>query len=515
MSNSFVKSIIMFDKNDIRKIEERGSSVKQVEAQVERFKKGFPWMNIVGPATPERGIRIMTEQEADDAVAYCDNASVKGKCKFVPASGAASRMFKDIFSGLSSLEEGKDPGADSSVAKLAARIKDFAFYTSEMFGEPEDSSEYRRDVAEKVLTDKGLGYGSKPKGVIRFHRYPDGECRTAFAEHLIEAQDYMRNEDGTANIVFTISPEFEPLFKETLEEVKADYEKKFGVKYNVSFTFQNKSTDTVAVDTKNKPFRTESGDLLFRPAGHGALIYNLNALDEEIVSVKNIDNVSNDRFLHTTARYKKALMGKCLQLRDKIFGYLNQFDAVSDLKSEECLQLCNNVENFLDKELCIQLPLTRSIEERVKLLRSKLDRPVRVCGMVRNQGEPGGGPFIIAGKDGSSNLQILESVQINPDDPHSKEILSRSTHFNPVDLVCCIRNYKGEKFNLLDYVDENAGFISSKSYQGRELKALELPGLWNGSMSDWNTYFVEVPLETFNPVKVVLDLLRPAHQNED
>ncbi len=208
-------------------------------------------------------------------------------------------------------------------------------------------------------------------------------------------------------------------------------------------------------------------------------------------------------------------MGKCLQLRDRIFGYLKKFDEISDLKSEECLQLCNSVENFLDKELCIQLPLTRSVEERVKLLRSKLDRPVRVCGMVRNQGEPGGGPFIIAGKDGSSNLQILESVQINPDDPHSKEILSRSTHFNPVDLVCCIRNYKGEKFNLLDYVDENAGFISSKSYQGRELKALELPGLWNGSMSDWNTYFVEVPLETFNPVKVVLDLLRPAHQNAD
>ena len=441
----------MFEKEDVRKIEERGSSVRTVEAQVERFKKGFPWMNIVSPATPHRGIKVLTPEEADAAVAYCDNASVHGKCKFVPASGAASRMFKDIFSGLATLENGGDPGTDSPVGQLAGRIKDFAFYTESMFGEPEDSADYRKDVAEKVLTDKGLGYGSKPKGVIRFHRYAD-ECRTAFAEHLVEAQEYMRNADGSANIIFTISPEFQPLFEQALEEVKAAYEKKYGVKFNISFTFQNKSTDTVAVDLKNRPFRDEDGELLFRPAGHGALIYNLNELDDELVSIKNIDNVSNERFLPVTAKYK------------------------------------------------------------VELLRSKLNRPIRVCGMVRNQGEPGGGPFVIAGKDGSSNLQILESVQINMNDDRSRDILAHATHFNPVDLVCCIRNYKGEKFNLLDYVDEDAGFISSKSYQGRELKALELPGLWNGSMSDWNTSFVEVPLDTFNPVKVVLDLLRPAHQ---
>ena len=242
------------------------------------------------------------------------------------------------------------------------------------------------------------------------------------------------------------------------------------------------------------------------------MIYNLNELKEEIVSIKNIDNVSNERFLPVTAKYKKVLMGKCLELRDKIFSYLHQFDVISDVKSDACRQLCDKVESFLDAELCIQLPLTRSIEDRVELLRSKLNRPIRVCGMVRNQGEPGGGPFVIAGKDGSSNLQILESVQINMNDDRSRDILAHATHFNPVDLVCCIRNYKGEKFNLLDYVDEDAGFISSKSYQGRELKALELPGLWNGSMSDWNTSFVEVPLDTFNPVKVVLDLLRPAHQ---
>ena len=292
----------------------------------------------------------------------------------------------------------------------------------------------------------------------------------------------------------------------------SEYEKKYGVKYSVEFTYQDKATDTIAVDVKNRPFRTEKDDLLFRPAGHGALIYNLNKVDAEIVSIKNIDNVSNERLLPITAKWKKVLLGKCLELRDTIFGYLEAFDKETDPTSASCRNLCNEVEAFLDRTLCIQLPLTPRPADRVELLRSKLNRPIRVCGMVKNEGEPGGGPFIIAGKDGSSNLQILESVQINITDPRSKEILSGATHFNPVDLVCCLRNYKGEKFDLLKYVDEDAGFISSKSYQGRELKALELPGLWNGAMSDWNTLFVEVPLETFNPVKVVLDLLRPAHQ---
>ena len=501
----------MFEQNDVRQIEERGSSVSEVEAQVERFRKGFPWLEIIAPATPGNGIRVLGDKAAEEAVTYYENASVAGKCKFVPASGAASRMFKDIFAGLSALEDGKDPGADSSVGKLASAIEKFAFYTPETFGTPEDSADYRRNVAEKVLTDKGLGYGSKPKGVIRFHRYPDGECRTAFAEHLIEAQDYMRNADGSANIVFTISPEFGKLFDAALDEVRAAYEARYGVKFNISFTCQEKSTDTVAVDLKNRPFRTEEGELLFRPAGHGALIYNLNAIEDELVSIKNIDNVSNDRFLPVTAMYKKVLMGVALSLRDRIFGYLNALDAAGNT---DCSALCDEIEKFLADELSITLPARASLAERVAILRSKLDRPIRVCGMVRNQGEPGGGPFIVKSRDGSSNLQILESVQINMGDEASREMLAGATHFNPVDLVCCLRNYKGEKFNLLDYVDQDAGFISSKSYQGRELKALELPGLWNGSMSDWNTCFVEVPLETFNPVKVVLDLLRPAHQGE-
>lgn len=501
----------MFTHEDIQQIEASGASVKTVTGQVERFKKGFPWMKIISAATPDRGICVLSPEEEDAAVSYYDKAVVRGKCKFVPASGAASRMFKDIFAGLDKLQSGTDVNSDSAVGRLASNIRRFAFYTPELFGEPQDTAAFRKKAAALVLTDEGLGYGSKPKGVIRFHRYED-EVRTAFAEHLVEAQEYMRNSDGTANVIVTISPEHRPLFEAALEEVRGEYERKYGVKYNISFTYQDKATDTVAVDTKNKPFRKEDGTLLFRPAGHGALIYNLNKVEEELVSIKNIDNVAVQRLLPVTAKYKKVLMGKALELRDTIFGYLRAFDAATDPASSECRQLCDKVEAFLDRELCVQLPLTTDPAARVELIRSKLNRPIRVCGMVRNEGEPGGGPFVIAGKDGSSNLQILESVQINPEDGRSSGILANATHFNPVDLVCCLRDYKGEKFNLLDYVDEEAGFISSKSYQGRELKALELPGLWNGAMSDWNTMFVEVPLETFNPVKVVLDLLRPAHQ---
>lgn len=496
----------MFSQKDINQIRERGSSVRGVEQQIDLFKKGFSWMKIVGPATPERGIRVLSEDEADAAIRYYETADIAGKCKFVPASGAASRMFKDIFAGLATLDKGEDLPADAAGARLAAQIEKFAFYTEALFGPKQDSAAYRRSVLSKVLTDEGLGYGSKPKGVIRFHRYDGGEVRTAIAEHLVEAATYMRNADGTCDLVVTISPEHKSLFEEALAEVRATFEARYGVKYNVTFTYQDKATDTIAVDAKNRPFRTDDDLLLFRPAGHGALIHNLDKVDAELVSIKNIDNVAHEKLLGTTARFKKVLMGEALKVRDRIFNYLRQLD------ENPSVQLCNEIENFLDKELCVQLPLPRSQADRVDMIRAKLNRPVRVCGMVRNEGEPGGGPYIIAGKDGATSLQILESVQINKEDAGAMAAMSHATHFNPVDLVCCLKDYKGGKFNLLDHVDPEAGFISSKSYQGRELKALELPGLWNGAMSDWNTLFVEVPLETFNPVKVVLDLLRPAHQ---
>lgn len=494
--------------------------MNRIQSQIERFKKGFPWLEIVAPAVAGKGIEVLSEEEREAAVEYLGTAEVDGRCKFVPASGAASRMFKDIFAGQ------QTPNA--STERLASEICKFAFYSPEVFGEgPFEPC----DVARRLLSDEGLGYGTKPKGVLEFHRYGT-RTRTPLAEHFVEGQQYMRNEDGSVRIVVTISPEHQPLFEKAVAEIKSEYESRYGVSYDVRFTYQDKETDTVAVDLSNRPFLKDDGSILFRPAGHGALIHNLDALDEELVSIKNIDNVCVERMQPLCAYWKKVLMGRALQLRDRIFGYiyeLDQFRSITEtvvcripaysvlnedrFATPECQELCNEIEDFLRNELCVTIPEVRTCEERAARLREKLDRPIRVCGMVRNQGEPGGGPFIVRAKDGSTSLQILESVQINPDDPNAVEALKSATHFNPVDIVCCLKDCNGEKFKLTDYVDEETGFISFKSYQGRELKALELPGLWNGSMSDWNTLFVEVPLETFNPVKVVLDLLRPAHQN--
>ena len=493
----------------------------RINAQLERFRKGFPWLKTVAPATPANGgIKVLSEEEQADAIKYQETAAVKGRCKFVPASGAASRMFKEIFAGM-------DKPNDASL-KLAENLEKFAFYDASVFGKaPHDPIE----TAKLLLEDGGLGYGSKPKGVLKFHSYP-GEKRTALAEHFVEGQAYMRNNDGKVRLTVTISPEHRHLFEAAVSDIKEEYEKRYGVEYDIEFTFQDKETDTVAVTPDNKPFLKDDGSILFRPAGHGALIYNLNDVQEELVSIKNIDNVCVEGLQAGTYRWKKILMGCALQLRDRIFGYiytlaqiasseivnplssiLQAYQAVQEdvWATDEVQELCNEIEQFLKDSLCITLPEARNCKERALALRKKLDRPIRVCGMVKNLGEPGGGPFIIEGKDGSTSLQILEGAQINPDDKDAVSALKGATHFNPVDLICCIRNSRGEKFNLTEYVDEETGFISSKSWQGRELKALELPGLWNGAMSDWNTMFVEVPVETFNPVKTVLDLLRPAH----
>ena len=492
-----------------------------VKAQIERFKKGFPRLEIVAAATPGHGIEVLSEEQQKAAAGYLEEAAVDGKCKFVPASGAASRMFKDIFAG--------EDNPNDAVLKLTENIERFAFYDSGIFGNgPYDPSE----TAHRLLDADGLGYGSKPKGVLKFHRYQE-ETRTALAEHFVEGGRYMRNADGSVKLIVTISPEHRPLFEAAVGDIKEKYEKRYGVRYDIEFTCQDKSTDTIAVTPDNEPFLKDDGTILTRPAGHGALIYNLNDVKEELVSIKNIDNVCVERMQETTCFWKKVLMGRALQLRDRIFGYIYTLDQIASSEviplgytpvlaanlgpqvdvwaSDEVQELCNEIEEFLRDELCVEIPEPHDCKDRAISLRAKLDRPIRVCGMVRNQGEPGGGPFIIRAKDGSTSLQILESVQINPSDDKAMAALKSATHFNPVDLVCCLRNWKGEKFNLLDYVDEECGFISSKSYKGRELKALELPGLWNGSMSDWNTLFVEVPVETFNPVKTVLDLLRPEH----
>ena len=494
----------------------------KINAELERIRKGFPWLDIVAPATPARGIEVLTPEEAARAEAYADSAEVEGKCKFVPASGAASRMFKDIFAGA---EQEND-----AVRKLAAELENFAFFDPAVFGQAPYEPQA---IARKLLFDEGLGYGKKPKGVLKFHRYPE-EVRTALAEHFVEGQAYMRNADGSVRLVVTISPEHRELFESALAEIKDKYEKRYGVKYQVEFTYQDKATDTVAATPDGKLFLKDDGTPLTRPAGHGALIHNLGKVDAELVSIKNIDNVCVERMQPVTYKWKKVLMGRALELRDRIFDYLCTFDQLTEIRRKiadfafipgnnvyqddpfatpEVQELCNEVEEFLRDELCIEMPPAKDCRDRAEALIAKLNRPIRVCGMVKNEGEPGGGPFIVRAADGSTSLQILESVQINPDDPQAVAALKGATHFNPVDLVCCLRDYKGDKFDLLKYVDEETGFISSKSYEGRPLKALELPGLWNGSMSDWNTLFVEVPAETFNPVKVVLDLLRPAHRD--
>lgn len=490
-------------------------------AQIERFRKGFPWLEILESAKPGRGIKQLSEQEIDEAIAYNENAQVLGRCKFVPASGAASRMFKDIFAAL------EQPNEASKT--LSEQLEKFAFYNSDIFGTaPYDPVH----TAKSLLLEPGLGYGSKPKGVLKFHRYKD-EVRTALAEHFVEGAAYMRDSDGSVKLNISISPDHRALFEQELAAIKPIYEERYGVRYEVEFSYQDPETNTIAVDSAGKPFLKEDGSLLTRPAGHGALIYNLAAIDQELVSIKNIDNVCTEALASSSYRYKKALMGCALQLRDRIRGYIFALDQLTLMSKQisdfayipsynicqidpfatpECQELCNEIEAFSRDELCICIAEAKDCRDRAEKLRAKLDRPIRVCGMVRNDGEPGGGPFIIKDKDGSTSLQILEAAQIDKSNPNAVKQMQLATHFNPVDLVCCLRDYNGEKFNLLKYVDPETGLISSKSYQGRELRALELPGLWNGSMSDWNTLFVEVPVETFNPVKTVLDLLKPAHQ---
>lgn len=455
--------------------------------QIKIFRRGFPRMDIVAPATVGRGIHRLDAATLDSCVAYYASAHVGGRCKFVPASGAASRMFKDIFAGLEHPNE--------AIETLRDNISRFAFYDKALFD--------GRDPARVVLDEDGLGYAQKPKGVILFHRYPDGERRSAIAEHLVEGQAYARGDDGIVNVEFTVSPAHKDLFEQVFDGLREEYERRYGVRYRLRLSSQDPATDTIAVDMEGRPFLMEDGSVLRRPAGHGALIYNLNAVPEELVFIKNIDNVAQDRFLAETSLYKRALAGCALMLRDKIFAYL------SALEKNPRKALCDEVEEFLRERLCVTIPHGG---DRAEALRRKLYRPVRVCGMVRSEGQAGGGPFIVRSRDGSESLQILEGVQIDPSDSRDAAALAASTHFNPVDIVCCLHDSRGRKFDLTAYVDEDAGFISSKSWHGRELRALELPGLWNGSMSDWNTMFVEVPLSTFNPVKTVNDLLKAPHQ---
>ena len=363
-------------------------------------------------------------------------------------------------------------------------------------------------VVSNLLESAGLNYGALPKGLLKFHRYADG-VRTPLEEHLVEGALYAAGKSGEVNVHFTVSTEHRALFEKLVAAKAAEYEAKYGTTYHISFSEQKPSTDTVAADMENKPFRDKDGKLLFRPGGHGALMENLNDLDADIVFIKNIDNVVPDRLKADTVTYKKLLAGVLVTLQKQAFEYLELLDGGH--YSHEQLE---TIIRFVQQQLRCRRTDLKELEDAdlVIYLRKKLNRPMRVCGMVKNVGEPGGGPFLAYNPDGTISLQILESSQIDMNDPEKKAMFEKGTHFNPVDLVCAVRDYKGNKFDLLKHVDKATGFISYKSKNGKDLKALELPGLWNGSMSDWNTVFVEVPLSTFNPVKTVNDLLREQHQ---
>ena len=491
------------EEKDLLQLERLGITQDKLNAQLEAFKTGFPYLDVINAATEEKGITVLDEAAKAAALQALEESGAK-VTKFVPASGAASRMFKDLFNGLDTLEKGGKLPEDSPAERFCSHIKEFAFYDEAKFAGKDD-----KGILAETLNEDWLVYGSKSKGQVAFHRYAD-YSRTAFEEHLVEGALYARDGEGRVNLIYSVSPEHLDAYKAMYEAVRPRYEALFGVRYDVKFTLQSKSTDTVAVNEDNTPFRKADGSLLFRPGGHGALIENVNDITSDVIVIKNIDNVIHQSGIEQTVLWKKLLAGRLLQLRSRIFDYLHRIDSGCD-DSEFIWEMVD----FLDKEFCVTFPekdFDSSKRRMLARIHAKLNRPIRVCGMVRNLGEPGGGPFIVRDRDGATSLQILESVQLNPNDLATAGLFAAGTHFNPVDLVCSPMNYKGGKFDLTRFVDPQAGFISSKSYEGRSLKALELPGLWNGAMSDWNTQFVDVPLITFNPVKTVLDLLRPAHQ---
>ncbi len=471
-------------------MEEHGLTPAALETQLKNFREGFPFLPVTRAASCGDGIRVLDAAGIEQAAARYDRAKESLRVvKFVPASGAATRMFKDLFEFV---REGRRTAV---VGELLANRRRFAFWPELRTIIGDDADELR--TVENIVAE-GLRYGETPKGLVSFHRYGD-EVRKAVEEHLVEGAQYAAA-GGEVKIHFTVSPEHLTRFEALLAEKIPGYESRFGVKYRISFSVQDPSTDTLAVNPDCTPFRRADGRLLFRPAGHGALIGNLGKIDADIVFVKNIDNVTTDARRGDTVLYKKALAGVLLALQERIFEYLMALE-VPGAELEP-------IAAFIENELCVKLPK----DYGTALLRQVLDRPIRVCGMVRNEGEPGGGPFWVAGADGLETLQIAESNQIAPE---KRKLMRSATHFNPVDLVCSFRTSKGGRFDLREFVDPATGFISRKSDGGRELLAQELPGLWNGAMARWNTVFVEVPITTFSPVKVVTDLLRPEHQGDE
>lgn len=512
-----------FTKEDIKQILEKGLTVDKVEKQFELLKSGIPFVNLVRAATIKDGICNFNEEERNDAVKFYESRKDSLKIvKFIPASGAATRMFKVLTQFLNDYNPNHEsinayinkkkvkeltvflvgleklPFFEEVVTKLHKIIPNF----NEL---PYDKQRF--EFIKTMLAPDRLNYSFYPKGLIPFHRYSD-HTTTAFEEHLHEAAKYA-SANKVANLHYTVSKKHQYKFDEEFKHIEEDVEEKTNTKFNISFSVQMDSTDTIAVSEDNEPMRDEEYKLVFRPSGHGALIENLNAIDADLIFIKNIDNVVVAKYLNEVAYYKKVLAGVLLKLRDKVFEYEDLLDyKVTTDQIEE-------IEAFLKDQLNVVFDTGfagLSNHEKIVILKNRLHRPIRVCGMVRNEGEPGGGPFWIIDQKGETSLQIVESAQIDKNNLAQKQILSNATHFNPVDLVCSVKDAKGEKFDLKRYIDHNTAFITMKTKTGKNVKALERPGLWNGSMAYWNTVFVEVPLLTFNPVKTVNDLLKAAHQ---
>ncbi|MCY2686245.1 DUF4301 family protein [Salinimicrobium sp. TH3] len=512
-----------FSEKDISHFREKGISPEKVEQQIEIFKRGNIVVNIREAATVKNGILAVAEEEQKELTDFYeskkDNLDI---LKFIPASGAATRMFKAFYNLLKEfdpenddLEDYIDKKNEQSLEIFFSRIKDLPFYDKVRkkaieaepgFEEmPEDSQKYL--FVKYMLQEDGLNLGDQPKGLVPFHKYED-HLATAFEEHLVEAIDYAAAGEKV-RIHFTVAEEHREKFEAEAREVVPRLEQETGYNFEVTYSYQDPKTDTVAVTKDNEPFRDENGDIFFRPGGHGALIKNLNDQDADVIFIKNIDNVVTPKNRALLASYKKMLGGKLLQLQEKAFKFLGKLEKGA---GEEHFE---EMESFLQKELNAGLGINfkdLNEEEKPSVIKELLNRPIRVCGMVKNEGEPGGGPFWVTQKNGEISLQIVESSQIDHDNYQQSKIALEATHFNPVDVVCSTRDYRGGKFDLEKYVDEDTSFIANKTKDGKELKALELPGLWNGGMAQWNTIFVEVPVETFNPVKTVADLLKPSHQ---
>ena len=500
-------------KQDLEKLEQVGINLAKVEEQANRIKKETAYIDLVRSCKIGDGIIKVKDSEKNELINRFDKAiEQKNIIKFVPASGAASRMFKKLESFMnsgtnSSLEELKSDKHYGFIYSFFANLSKFAFYNElkkvikkdgKVLSELLNQNKLK-EILEYLLTEKGLNYSNQPKALIQFHKY-ESEIRTSFEEQILESLHYLKDKTGKVNLHFTISPDFESNFKKEEEKLTKKYGGK--VELNISYSYQKKSTDTLALDKDNKLFRDDD-ELLFRPGGHGALIENLNEIDSDIIFIKNIDNVQREENLALTVEYKKILGGLLVKYQSQIHNYLNKLENTSSK------ELINNTKSYIENELGYELANTANLKET---LMDFLNRPIRICGVVVNEGHPGGGPFWVKSKEGRISKQIIEGTQVNQNNDKQKEIFRSSTHFNPVDLVCAVKDYRGEKFDLTKYVDNNAVQVANKSHNGRELRALELPGLWNGAMADWITVFVEVPKETFTPVKEVNDLLQDYHQ---